>query len=396
MSPQLGDPVIGMAGPILLSEFAEHLDELPARVPVGLGGTPVNHLARELLRRGHRLVIFTLDPAVDNELVLIGPRLKICVGPFRYKRARDLFRLERRALEQAMRRERPALVHAQWTYEFALAAIAARIPHVVTAHDAPLQVLRHNPIPYRAARTVMAFRAVRGAARIVAVSAYVARHLERYFRPRAPVDVIPNGLPEETFAAQPPTTLARAGVLTFATVLNGWAGFKNGQVAVAAFAEFRRNYAAPCRLVMFGADHGPGEAADRWARERGMTDGVELAGATPYATLQQRLASECDVLVHPALEEAHPMAVLEAQAKGIPVIGGIRSGGVPAALAAGAGLLVDASSPAAVCDAMRRLAEDAPLRTRVAREGFRRARELSIDVIAGAWERTYEDVLHGR
>jgi glycosyltransferase involved in cell wall biosynthesis len=390
---RLGDPVIGMAGPILLSDFVEHLGELPPRVPEGLGGTPVNHLARELLRRGHRLVIFTLDPAVEDELVLTGPRLTICVGPFRYKRARDLFRLERGALEHAMRRERPALVHAQWTYEFALAAIAAGIPHVVTAHDAPLQVLRHNPIPYRAARTVMAYRAVRGADRIMAVSPYVARHLERYFRPRAAVGVIPNGLPETTFSSGPRTS---GGPLTFATVLNGWASFKNGQVAIAAFAQFRRIHGAACRLIMFGAEHGSGEPAERWARERSMTDGIEFAGATAYATLQRRLASECDVLVHPALEEAHPMAVLEAQAKHLPVIGGIRSGGVPAALAAGAGLLVDVTSPTAVCDAMLRLAGDEPLRRRVAFEGFRRARELGIDVIARTWEQTYEDVLHGR
>jgi glycosyltransferase involved in cell wall biosynthesis len=395
MSPQLGDPIIGMAGPILLSDFREYLHELPARAPEGLGGTPVNHLARELLRRGHRLVIFTLDPAVDEELVLAGPRLKICIGPFRYKRARDLFRLERRALENAMRRERPALVHAQWTYEFALAAIAAKLPHVVTAHDAPLQVLRLNLIPYRAARTVMAFRAVRGADRIMAVSPYVARHLERYFRPRARVGVIPNGLPAETFA-EPADARRSAGMLTFATVLNGWAGFKNGQVAIDAFARFRRIHGPACRLIMFGAEHGTGEPAARWAHDRGIADGIEFAGATAYGTLQQRLASECDVLVHPALEEAHPMAVLEAQAKGIPVIGGIRSGGVPAALASGAGLLVDVTSASAVCDAMLRLAGDEPLRRQIAREGFRRARELSIEAVAGAWERTYEDVLHER
>ena len=52
----------------------------------------------------------------------------------------------------------PDIVHAHWTYEFALGAIESRVPTVVTAHDAPLSILRLNPTPYRLARTVMAWQ----------------------------------------------------------------------------------------------------------------------------------------------------------------------------------------------------------------------------------------------
>lgn len=143
------DLIIGMAGPICVSEFADflHRNNERSEMPVGLGGTPVNLLSLELLKRGHRLLIFTLDPAVEKEVVLTGPQLKICIGPYRPKRARDFFRVETNVMEKAIRREQPAFVHAQWTYEFALAAIAADVPHIVTAHDAPFQVLRHNFFP---------------------------------------------------------------------------------------------------------------------------------------------------------------------------------------------------------------------------------------------------------
>lgn len=388
-----GDVLIGMASPVLLAEYREYLDDaIPAGL-TGLGGIPANHLNRELLQRGHRLVIFTLDPAVDREVILRGPRLRICIGPYRYKRARDLFRVERAMLVAAMRRERPTLVHAQWTYEFALAAIASRLPHLVIAHDAPLNVLWHNLIPYQAARTIMAIRAIRQARRLVAVSEHVAQHLKRFLRARD-VPVIPNGLPASTFY-QGARNLR--DVVTFVTVLNGWGTLKNGTAAIDAYARFRAQYRQPSRLLMFGHGHGASEAAATWARARGLDEGIEFVGAVPHDVLQQRLIAECDVLVHPSLEEAHPMAVIEAMAKSLPIIGGASAGGVPAALGHGtAGVLVDVRSPIEICRAMLRVVEDRELARRLSRSAHALASErFAVARVADAVEREYDGVLRG-
>jgi len=64
-------------------------------LPNGLGETPVNLLACELIKRGHRLLIISLDSDIEEEKILDGPNLKICIGPFRPNHARDLFALER-------------------------------------------------------------------------------------------------------------------------------------------------------------------------------------------------------------------------------------------------------------------------------------------------------------
>ncbi len=390
---------IGMAGPIVVSDFAAYLDRKSDRtnLPVGLGGTPVNLLSLELLKRGHQLVIFTLDPSVDTELVLEGKQLKICLGPYRPKRARDFFRLEREMMEKAIRRERPTLVHAQWTYEFALAAIAADIPHIVTAHDAPIQVLRHNFIPYRIARTLMAIKAIRQADCIAAVSPHVAKHLERFFFPKRRVDVIPNGLPNSIFDDWEWSKKPKSGVITFFTILNGWGGLKNGQVAIQAFAKLSETY-RPARLVMLGAGHDPGGPAELWARKHGLADGIEFAGSVAYETLQNRISKECDILVHPALEEAHPMAIIEALAKAVPVIGGERAGGVPWTLDFGeAGMLVDVRSPEKVANAMLMLVQDSELRKRLSEAGYRKARRhFSIEAVADAYEKKYEEILNER
>lgn len=388
---------IGMAGPILVSDFAAYLDRDSDRTnfPVGLGGTPVNLLSRELLKRGHQLVIFTLDPRVETEVVLEGKQLKICVGPYRPKRARDFFRLERATMERAIRRERPTLVHAQWTYEFALAAIAADVPHIITAHDAPFQVLRHNCIPYRFARTLMAMKAIRQADRIAAVSPHVAKHLERFFFPKRRVDVIPNGLPDSIFDDRVWAERPKSGALTFFTILNGWGGLKNGQIAIQAFAKLREAY-RPARLVMLGAGHNPGGPAELWAREQGLVDGIEFAGPVAYEILQDRISKECDILVHPSLEESFGMVIIEALAKAIPVIGGESSGAVPWTLSFGeAGLLVDVRSPGKVADAMLTLARDSELRKGLSEAGYGRVRRhFSIEAVADAYEKQYEDMLN--
>jgi L-malate glycosyltransferase len=387
---------VGMLGPIELAQFRDALELDPSAdgLPSGTGGTPVGLLSRELLDRGRRVVLATLDPIVEDELVLEGPNLKICFGAFRPNRAHDFFAAERAFLTRVMRRERPDFVHAQWTYEYALAAQASGLPHVITAHDAPLNVLRHNFIPYRIARTLMAYRVLSRAKRVVSVSPYVAKHLSRFMLYRGRREVIPNGMPESLFASH--VGLRGSGPPTFASILQGWGGRKNGKVAIEAFAEVRRRQ-PDARLLLFGYGHGPGEGAEGWAARRGLTAGIEFAGEQPYGTVIERLAREVDVLVHPALEEAQCMVLIEAMALGVPTIAGQASGGVPWTVDDGkAGVLVDVTDPSAVAGAMERLASDDKER----REWAERGRELAtrrfhIGRVADAYERIYSELLGG-
>jgi len=382
-----------MVGPIELAQFRDLLDPaaLSDHLPRGLGGSPVNLLSGELLSRGRRLLVATLDPAVEQEVILEGPNLKICFGPYRRNRAHDFFAAERAYLLRVLRRERPDVVHAQWTYEFALAAQASGIPHVITAHDAPLNVLRLNFIPYRIARTLMAYRVLSRAKRVVSVSPYVAAHLSRFMLYRGTRQVIPNGMPENTFRSRQSTRAS--GPPTFASILQGWGGRKNGQVAIEAFAEVRRHY-PEARLMMFGDGHGPGQEAERWATARGLAQSVEFAGEQPYAKLIRMLGRDVDVLVHPALEEAQPMVLIEAMALGVPTIAGEASGGTRWTLDEGrAGLLVDVKNPQDVALAMGRLADSADERATWGQRGLELAtRRFHIRSVADAYEEIYTEL----
>lgn len=389
---------LGMTGPINVADFREFIDPAQWRddLPTGQGGTPVNLLCRELLKRGQKLVVFSCDAAVKDEIVLQGDNLRVCLGPKGVRPARNFFRVERDYLQRAIAREKPDLIHAQWTYEYAMPVQLSGIPHVITAHDAPINILRHNFIPYRMARTLMAYRVTSRARRIVSVSPYVAKHLRQFMRYRGTEEVISNGLPEHVFS-ELSARHSEDHPITFATILVGWGGYKNGQVAIEAFDALRKHH-PDARLLMFGAGHEPGGQAEQWARSRGHGRGIEFIGQLPYDALMARLKAEVDVLVHPALEEAQPMVLIEAMARGIPVIGGESSGGVPWTLDHGrAGKLVDARSPEAVAQAMLEFAADPALRQDYAERGLALVRQrFRITAVADAWQAVYNQLAEGR
>ena len=394
---------IGMAGPIVPSDFIEYLDHtINDQLPRGLGGTPVNQLCIELLKRGHYLIIFTLDKTVSHEVILSGPRLRICIGPYRPRprdRAFDAFRVERRYIEFAVRREKPEIIHAQWTYEFAMGAKNAGVPLVVTAHDAPINILKTNFDLYRVIRTWMAYDALKGIQHLAAVSPHVADHLSQWRFHAKPITIIPNGLPQSNFDYFDAAHAARECRIgkppVYATVLNGWAGLKNGPAALRAFSITRKNI-PDARLIMFGAGHGPNEAGYLWAKKSKLNGNVEFVGQLPHYDLLRRLCEEVDVLVHPAREEAQSMAIIESLAMGLAVIGGYRSGGVPWTLAEGkAGRLVDIDDPEAIAKAMIELS-DITIRKEIEPIGRNSVlNRFRIEAVADAYLSLYARILQG-
>lgn len=392
---------IGIATPVSLRLLERHV-ERGTELPTGYEFPLHAILIEEYLRRGHQISLFTTDRTICESKTFWGNRLTIHIMHSRLQarhRMKDFFAAERAGLIAAMKSDPCDIVHAHWTYEFALAAIASGQPYVVTAHDAPLQILRltlrpYKVFAYRFIRTLMAIEVARRARYLTAVSPYVARHFRKILRYPNPIEVIPNGLPESAFVSRERKQGGGESEVTFATVLTGWGRYKNGQVALRSF-EHVRKVVPQARLLMFGWGHGEGEEAWLWARERGMSEGVEFVGSVPHPLLLERLDAEVDVLVHPSLQEAHPVSVVEAMALGIAVIGGTHSGGVPFTLENGkAGLLVDVRSPQEVAQAMLRLAKDPETRLALGKSAYESAwRRFRIESVVDAYEETYDEVL---
>ncbi|MEX2408233.1 MAG: glycosyltransferase family 4 protein, partial [Rhodovibrionaceae bacterium] len=116
---------------------------------------------------------------------------------------------------------------------------------------------------------------------------------------------------------------------------------------------------------------------------------VEFRGTVGEAALPEILAG-CDLCVWPAINEAYGMALLEAEAAGLPVVAG-RSLGVPAVVAEGeTGLLVPPGDAAAFAQAVRALLSD-PERCR--RLGRAAARKVRRDHDLAAAARTLDSIL---
>lgn len=359
---------IGIVAPVASAHVARFLHDPAQPLPDGYTGAPLTGvLIGELLRRGHEVHALTVDYALPPGAVPVlarGERFTLQILPGRRRawrfesgrpgRALDLFRDERRALTAALLDARPDLVHAHWTYEFALAALDSGLPHVITAHDSPRQIVRYTRSPYRMLRWLMAREALAGARCVTAVSDYMAAEVQTLAR--VPVQVVPN--PIDPLALALGRDREQPAGRRVAMICNGWGIRKNPEPALLAFERLRRQY-ADAQLHLFGNDFGPGERAQAWATSQGIAAGMIFHGMVPHDRLLQTIAG-LDLLLHPALEESFGVVVAEAMALGLPVVAGARSGAVPD-VAGPQQWLVDVRDPVVIRDAIVEALSD-PLR----------------------------------
>ncbi|PKO03914.1 MAG: hypothetical protein CVU43_00070 [Chloroflexi bacterium HGW-Chloroflexi-5] len=386
---------IGIAGPLDLNILCDSLDLLSSRIPRGLGGTVLPPIIIELVKRGHRIIVFTLDQSINTPLIIEKDLIKICVCPSRQnRRARDFFALERRYLVKCMQNEKISLINAHWTYEFALASLSTGIPTLVTAHDTPLQILRFNPSPYQLMRTLMAFIVINNTKAMTVVSPYIQNQYIKRYGYHKSISIIPNGLSKEIFSLTNYSNKKSKNNLVFASALNGWSRLKNSKNLIRAFSiVHQNNYTA--ELWLFGNGHSPNGSAQIWAEKNKVSEGVRFWGNVDNKTMLQLFAENVDILVHPSLEESFCMSIIEALALGLPVIGGINSGAVPSTLDFGkAGVLVDVRSPSKIADAMLELGSNNVMFRHYAETGRAYAHaNFRIERVVDLYEAQYIDLV---
>jgi glycosyltransferase involved in cell wall biosynthesis len=362
--------IVGPASPAAFSSHLSGADSQRAAAIKGKGAGPINVLVMALLERGFAVDLVTLTPEVTDLQHLSGPALDVRIGPYRKRaryRARDFFAAERRAVSDLLALASGDIVHAHWTYEFALACEHERRPVLVTAHDAPLTILRLQRDAYRLARTILAYRARLGIRTMSAVSPYLAHRWRREMAYRRPIKVVPNisvGLP----VLAPPTTKAHRLVLD---VTEG-DDFRNVANLIRAFSEVRR-LRPDTVLRLVGPGLSPTDRLAGWAKANGLDASVEFVGPVVHSAIPYHLA-EADIFAHVSLEESHGMSVGEAMHAALPVIGGQRSGAIPWTLDEGrCGLLVDVRDPGAIAEGVLRVFADPGLAAELGKAARSRA-----------------------
>lgn len=306
----------------------------------------------------------------------------------------DFFAVERSALVAALQHANPDVVHGHWSYEFGLAAIESGKPHVVTCHDAPDVVLKFMPNAYRFVRYLMGRQCLAKANVTTAVSPYLRDAVQKYCK--GSVAVVQNPLPDFLFEPkdQPRISELADGNTRrrIAMVINGWGARKNPKPALQAFALLQSMGRDDLELHLYGADFGPGEAAEQWCQTNRIVEGVNFHGRTAHRELLGQLRT-MHFMIHPALEESCPMGIAEAMSLGLPVIGGATSGGVPWVIGDG-GITTDVTSPQAVAKAALTLLSDAVIWQACSTAAIKRACEMFIaPVVADLYEREYRKAI---
>lgn len=383
---------VALAGPCFAQDLAEMWDRRSAAhmaVVRGPRAVPVSQLARSLVAEGHQVTIVSLtrdEPGEIEEFAGEGIRL-VELGPRRRPRdyLADLYRSERAAVAEILRDSGADIVHAHWTYEYALAAQDSRCAHVTTAHDSPSTVLRRMPDAYRLARLAVAGLAGRRTQHLSVVSPYLASRWRTQMRYRRPIRVIPNGIPQDVAG------LSRApGRDPVILDIGNDTRLKNLRSLIRALPLVRRDLPkATLRLVGPGTQAG-GDLA-QWAASQGLDHHVRFLGEFDRGQILEEYRRVW-VLAHASLEEACPMVLLEALGAGLPALGGARSGGVPYVLEWGRrGALTDVADPARFAEAITGTLKRGPL---AAVGGSDYLDRFDPQHVAGQYVSWYADILN--
>ena len=337
------------------------------------------HLASGLRARGHHVEL--LIPArgsgwLDAQLEDVGvPSRPLTLGRVRWTPVAEI----RRALA-AMRAD---VLHSHMiglAMFGAAATIGTGVPHVITMHGTGRET--------SAARRRWALRAaLRASAAPIAVSDGLRRELRGLIGPVADrMDVLPNGVPERRGSRDATRTSLGIAPHEILVVAVGNL-FHNKNHAALLEALGRLPADVPWRLAIAGRREDAADALDARIAASGWEQRATLLG--PRDDIPDLLAA-ADVFAMPSLNEALPMALLEAMFSGTAIVASA-VGGIPEAVRDGReGLLVPPGDVDALAAALARVVGDVRLRERLGEAARARARaEYGVERMVAAHEALY-------
>lgn len=378
---------IALAGPIDTKALGIALSLDLSALPPGYGYSPLVQLGSGLLDLGHDVHLISLDPTIDAPQTFRFDRLTITYCPVRaaprYRarvRSLDLFAKEIAFLRAAMRDADCDIVHAHWTYEFAEAALRSGKPSLITMHDLGWQVLFAMRDPYRLARLIMKYRVMARARHVSAVSPLVAGNAWQYGYFGSP-DVVPNPIEQ---AEAPAKSLAAPVIVT----VGNDSRLKNVAASVKAFASIRGAF-PEAELHLFGHGLGPDGAFGQAGA------GIVCHGIVPHDELMAFVQDRATLVVHSSRVETFGLIVGEAKMRGVPVVAGKNSGGVPYVVGEAGGVLVDIERPEEIASAAISILSDPVAYRQMQVTGHQDAlARFSVGKVAEAYAAIYRRILN--
>jgi glycosyltransferase involved in cell wall biosynthesis len=340
---------IAIASPITIYKFLDYLDkesnDKAAKLD-GLKAPAVDSLILGLLKNGHNLSIYTLGET--KEIVrLNGKQLSIFIAPVintKWWRPLGIFTYKANQIRKCINLDKTAIdiIHAHWTYEYAIGALYSKknVPVVVTVRDwapAVLKLFKYNYYFYvRYILDYIVFNHKK--VKFIANSEYIAQKIKKKWKVDA--IVIPNPV-DDNFLSSPKEEKKQK--FTIISITNKLCKLKNIDNLIYAFQQFRLKY-ENVELFLVGSDFTDANFfINKW-RQKGLLEDVKLLGNIQHDELI-KILDQSDLLVHPSLEESFGNIFIEAMARKVPTLGGLKSGAVPYILLNGeTGYLCDVKS----------------------------------------------------
>jgi glycosyltransferase involved in cell wall biosynthesis len=287
-----------------------------------------------------------------------------------------LYRRERTAIARCLRELRPDLVHVQGQNFYALGALDAGLPTVVTLHGMLAQEARivdtRSHWTERLSKRLRGLfnasceaTALRRAGHLIIISPYVAECVAG--RTRACLYPIDNPIDDAFFAVG---DAEKPGRLFFAGPLEPRKGLHHLIEAV----RLLRARGHPASLHIAGAvvDRGYAVALEHRVDQAGLTGAVRFLGVVAQKELLDEYA-QAALVVMASREETSPMLLQQAMAASKAVVAP-RVGGIPYLVEDEVtGRVAAPEDPEALADAIGRLLVDPAARRRMGAEGRRRA-----------------------
>jgi glycosyltransferase involved in cell wall biosynthesis len=262
-------------------------------------------------------------------------------------------------------------VHAQFgTAPATVAMIAAELGNQLAPGAEPVtwSFTIHGYHEFTAEDRYDLARKADSAAFVVAISDYTRSQLMRLSSPKDwdKLHRVHCGIDLDRFSYRPrrethnPATVVTVGRLSP----------EKGQFAMLDAARVLKSRGVPIRMKVIGDGPSRDELRER-ARLLDVADIVEFTGAIAAEAVVEELG-EADVFCLPSFAEGIPVSVMEALARGVPVVA-TYVGGVPELIETRiSGWAVPAGRADLVADAIEELVTDPELRARVQHEGRRR------------------------
>jgi glycosyltransferase involved in cell wall biosynthesis len=364
-----------------------------------IGGTE-RHLARvlpELRKSGIDISLFVLDRGGSLEPQIARDGVPIAGADRRRPRFVHAVSAGRQ-LHNYLRQLRPDILHFFLTEPYLVGSIA-------TWRTDLIRIMSRRSLAHYQRRHPMLARLERRLHRRTSVllgnSAAVVEELVRECGEQHRVGLIHNGIsvglhitPQDRAAMRAQTGLP-PDAFVMAIVAN-LIPYKGHMDLFAALASIKDRLPQPWRLMIIGRDDGVGATLRRYAAERGIADNLIWFDECVDA---ERLLDAADVAVLTSHEEGFSNSLIEAMARGIPVLATAVGGNLDAVVQGESGILVPVHAPTALATAILELAQDASLRARLGKGGRERVQALfSLDACVRRYVNLYRGIarLDGR